>query len=55
MNTPVKKKECPSCAMQVDAKEKVCPFCSYEFTEHSSGIKWIGLILAVLLLLYFIL
>jgi rRNA maturation endonuclease Nob1 len=25
------KKECPSCAMEIDSKEKVCPICGYEF------------------------
>jgi RNA polymerase subunit RPABC4/transcription elongation factor Spt4 len=51
----MKKKECPSCAMEIDAKEKICPICSYEFAEHSSAVKWVALLLALLFLLYFLL
>ena len=48
------KKEFPSCAMEVDAKNKVCPVCGYEFTQSASGLKWAAFLLALLLLLYFI-
>jgi RNA polymerase subunit RPABC4/transcription elongation factor Spt4 len=46
----MKKKECPSCAMEVDAKNKACPICGYEFTGYSSGMK----ITATLLIILFI-
>lgn len=46
------KKECPSCAMEVDAGSNVCPICSYEFTEgHSSKNR----LLAILLIIAFLL
>lgn len=50
----MKKKECPSCAMDVDAQSKVCPICGYEFTQPNPVLKWLVILLAVLLLLYFI-
>jgi RNA polymerase subunit RPABC4/transcription elongation factor Spt4 len=49
----MKKKECPSCAMEIDAKSKVCPICGYEFAEGGSAMKWIVILLAIFLLLYF--
>src|ERR1700754_4566284 len=46
------KKECPSCAMEIDADAKVCPICSYEFTEgHSSGSRWLAILLITAFLL----
>jgi predicted amidophosphoribosyltransferase len=50
----MEKKECPSCAMEVDAGSKVCPVCGYEFTRQGGGIKWAALLLALLFLLYLI-
>ncbi|MEI9921505.1 MAG: zinc ribbon domain-containing protein [Bacteroidota bacterium] len=48
----MKKKECPSCAMEVDADAKVCPICGYEFTEsYSTGTR----LLAILLIISFLL
>jgi hypothetical protein len=44
----MKKKECPSCAMEVDASSKACPICGYEFTGVSMGIKLVALLLIVL-------
>jgi hypothetical protein len=52
----MKKKECPSCAMEIDARLTVCPICGYEFTDsRNRGLKWIALVLAIFFLLYFIL
>jgi RNA polymerase subunit RPABC4/transcription elongation factor Spt4 len=48
----MKKKECPSCAMEIDADAKVCPICSYEFTEGHSGSSRL---LAILLIIAFLL
>lgn len=50
----MKKKECPSCAMEVDAKSKECPICGYEFTDFSAGYKWVAILLIILFLLYLI-
>lgn len=51
----MKTKECPSCAMEIDAKSKRCPVCDYEFPSTNSGLKWAAIVLAVLFLLYMIL
>jgi hypothetical protein len=50
----MKKKECPSCAMEIDAASKVCPVCSYEFAAQGRGLKWAAFLLALLFLLYLI-
>jgi RNA polymerase subunit RPABC4/transcription elongation factor Spt4 len=49
---PMGKKECPSCAMEVDEKSKECPICGYEFPESSRTYAWIALLLAIILLLF---
>jgi hypothetical protein len=49
----MKTKECPSCAMNVDAKKRVCPVCGYEFPGISTGFKLVALLL-VLIFLYLI-
>jgi RNA polymerase subunit RPABC4/transcription elongation factor Spt4 len=51
----MKKKECPSCAMEIDAESKRCPVCDYEFPSMNSGLKWVAIVLALLFLLYLIL
>jgi RNA polymerase subunit RPABC4/transcription elongation factor Spt4 len=43
----MRKKECPSCAMNVDAAEKVCPICRYEFPATATGWKWLAAFLLV--------
>ncbi len=48
----MKMKECPSCAMQVDAGSKTCPICRYEFTASGGGRKWIAVFLLVLAILW---
>jgi RNA polymerase subunit RPABC4/transcription elongation factor Spt4 len=50
----MKKKECPSCAMEIDADSKVCPICSYEFPQTNKTYSVVAIILLVLILLYFI-
>jgi RNA polymerase subunit RPABC4/transcription elongation factor Spt4 len=50
----MKKKECPSCAMEVDADSKICPICSYEFPRSGKFPKWIAILLIILFLLYFL-
>ena len=44
----MKTKECPSCAMQIDANSRVCPICKYQFAEQPSRLKWTALVLAIL-------
>lgn len=48
----MKTKECPSCAMEVDAKSKVCPICEYEFAEIRTSYKWVAVLLIIVMLLY---
>jgi RNA polymerase subunit RPABC4/transcription elongation factor Spt4 len=47
----MKKKECPSCAMEVEAKSKVCPICGYEFPAYSPAMKWTAILLVAAFLL----
>jgi hypothetical protein len=49
----MKKKECPSCAMEIDAKSKVCPICAYEFSS-GGGRRWIAIFLLLLALFWLI-
>ena len=44
----IKKKECPSCAMEVDGTSKVCPICGYEFGGYSPTVKWVAIVLLVI-------
>lgn len=46
----MKKKECPSCAMEIDEKSKECPVCGYEFPSPVK-LQWIAIVLLVLFLL----
>ena len=44
-----KQKECPSCALEVDATAEVCPYCEYECPKQRSSLKWAAILLALLL------
>lgn len=50
-----KKKECPSCAMEIDADSKICPICQFEFPQSNPVYTWVAVLLILLFLLYFIL
>ncbi|MFZ6002065.1 MAG: zinc ribbon domain-containing protein [Bacteroidota bacterium] len=50
----MKQKECPSCAMEIDAKSKECPICGYEFSDYSGGVKWIAILLVILFIVLFL-
>ncbi|HCZ37658.1 MAG TPA: hypothetical protein DHV26_17185 [Cytophagales bacterium] len=47
----MKKKECPSCAMEIEVGLKTCPICQYEFPRYSASIRWTAILLVVVLLL----
>lgn len=48
-------KECPGCAVQVDADAEICPICSYEFPKQSTGVKVMAWLMIILLLLWLLL
>jgi len=50
-----KKRECPGCAMEVDADSDICPICGYDFPKQPKSIQiavWV-FILLVLLWIFF--
>ena len=49
------KKECPACAMEVDADAEVCPICGYEFPRQPLSVKIAAWVMIVLLLIWFLL
>ncbi|HYW36197.1 MAG TPA: zinc ribbon domain-containing protein [Balneolaceae bacterium] len=49
-----KKKECPGCAMMVDADADVCPICGYEFPRRSTTLQIVAWILIIILLLFWV-
>jgi RNA polymerase subunit RPABC4/transcription elongation factor Spt4 len=50
----MKKKECPSCAMEVDAKANICPVCGYEFPVQNKIYLLVAIILLIVAVLYLI-
>ena len=51
----MKKKECPSCAMEIDLNSKICPVCGYEFPVTNKIYVIVAIILLAVALLYMIL
>jgi len=47
-------KECPACAVAVDADAEVCPICGYEFPRQSTGKKLIAWLMIILLILWLV-
>jgi len=50
----MKKKECPSCAMEIDAKLEECPICGYEFPTQPKAWTWIAVVLLIAIFLWMI-
>ncbi len=50
----MKKKECPSCAMEIEPQETVCPICGYEFPKQNNGLKYLAVIIVIIFLLFII-
>lgn len=48
------KKECPSCAMEIDSKATICPICAYEFPAKRFGLTITAILLLVLIIFYVI-
>jgi len=49
-----KKKECPSCAMEIDEDIAACPICGYEFSGPGGVTRWVAIGLLVLIVGYLI-
>lgn len=49
-----KTKECPGCAMDVDAKEDICPICEYDFPRQSKAAQ-IAVFFLIILMLFWLL
>lgn len=47
----MKKHECPSCAMMIEANLKKCPICNYEFPQTGPTVRWVAIILIIAILL----
>ena len=47
-----KTKECPSCAMEVDRKDKICPICQYEFPTQPKAVSWVAALLILVILFW---
>ncbi|MEM1042142.1 MAG: zinc ribbon domain-containing protein [Bacteroidota bacterium] len=45
------RRECPSCAVAVDAAAAVCPLCGYEFPEPRTGFGPMAWLFVALMLL----
>ncbi|MBL0340787.1 MAG: hypothetical protein IPP71_07635 [Bacteroidetes bacterium] len=48
----MKKKECPSCAMEINSEATICPICGYEFPVQHKIYVWVAILLLVVLILY---
>jgi len=46
----MKKIECPSCAVEVDADNEACPICGYEFPRQKKGVQIAAWIMIFLIL-----
>lgn len=51
----MKTKECPSCAMEIDAKAETCPICGYDFPKTPLYLKIVAVLMILLLIFYYIL
>jgi RNA polymerase subunit RPABC4/transcription elongation factor Spt4 len=49
----MKRKECPSCAMEVDQNATQCPICAYEFPRTNWVLQGVAILL-ILVFLYFL-
>ncbi|MEQ9288602.1 MAG: hypothetical protein RIG77_16900 [Cyclobacteriaceae bacterium] len=50
----MKKKECPSCAMEIEAGSKHCPICNYEFTQPNRLFQVVAILLVIIMVLFMI-
>lgn len=45
-----KTRECPSCALEIDANADVCPYCGYDLPRENQSWKIVAVIVAILLI-----
>lgn len=43
-------RECPSCALSIDARAETCPYCGYDLPRTSPSIKAAAIVFALLML-----
>jgi len=51
----MKKIECPSCAVEVEAQQDECPICGYEFPKQKKSVQiaaWVMILLVILWLVF---
>jgi RNA polymerase subunit RPABC4/transcription elongation factor Spt4 len=48
-------RECPGCAVEVDADAEKCPICGYEFPKQPIGVKIMAWVMVILLLAWLVL
>lgn len=48
-------KECPGCAVEVNADAEVCPICGYEFPKQSKLTQIVAWVLIILIVLWLVL
>lgn len=45
-----KTRECPSCALPIDADADRCPYCDYDLPRQKSALRFAAILFALLLL-----
>jgi hypothetical protein len=48
----VKTRECPACALEAPLDAAVCPYCGYEFPTPKVGVRPVGWLMIVLMVLF---
>lgn len=51
----MKTKECPSCAMDVPAKNKICPVCNHKFEKFQLWQKIVAILLLIIMMAFILL
>lgn len=47
---PDKTVECPSCALEIDAREETCPYCGYELPQERPIWRIVAVVVVLLLI-----
>ena len=48
------RRECPSCALEIDAEADVCPYCGYELPRQNPNLKYYVLLFVALMILWLV-